>query len=185
MNSKTKFAIGIPLFLLIAAVGYLNLPWLLIYIGVESGPNPPAPDITYGEFPFRLEYELNGERIVIEDTVICEYDGIDSDEAQGKFRKWKARLASGGTEGDAKLILLKVDEAKQILYYPGTADFYMGDPYTHYENNFSFPDAVIAEKDSSSRLIFANELLQKYHIKLISWNYSKPITNSFASNNKR
>jgi hypothetical protein len=184
LKSKNKFALGIPLLLIIGAVGYLCLPWLLIYIGVESGPNPLPPDITYGEFPFRLEYELNGERKVIEDTVICEYDGIDSDEAKGKFRKWKARLANRGIEGDVRLILLEVDDIKQILYYPGSADFYMGDPYTHYENNFSFPDAVIAEKDSSSRLIFANELLQKYHIKLISWDYSKPITNSFSSNKK-
>ena len=50
------------------------------------------PEIRYGEFPFRLEYEINGERFVIEDTVICEFDGIGWNEAQGKFRKWKDYL---------------------------------------------------------------------------------------------
>jgi len=36
---------------------------------------PPEPEITYGEFPFRLEYEIDGERFVIEDVVIVEFMG--------------------------------------------------------------------------------------------------------------
>ena len=36
-----------------------------------------APQITEGEFPFVLEYEINGERHIIEDTVVCKFDGYD------------------------------------------------------------------------------------------------------------
>lgn len=51
--------------------------------------------IRYGEFPFRLEYEINGRRELIEDTLIIKYKGIGIDEGRGKFRKWEDRLASG------------------------------------------------------------------------------------------
>ncbi len=48
-----------------------------------------------GEFPFCLEYEIKGKRSVIQDTLICEYDGIGINEGQGKYREWKEHLASG------------------------------------------------------------------------------------------
>ncbi len=92
------------------------MPWLLLFIGIQLGPNPPRPEITYGEFPFRLEYEINGERKVIQDTLICKFDGFGSDEGRGKYRKWKTRLASG----NERLTLLKVDETMEIYYSGGS-----------------------------------------------------------------
>ena len=57
----------LPLVFLVVSM----LPLFIISIGA---PAPPAPEITYGEFPFRLEYEIEGERFVIEDTLIAEFD---------------------------------------------------------------------------------------------------------------
>ena len=73
---KKLLIIAIAIFVLIA----------LFYLFVISGafltltyfaPNPLKPEITYGEFPFTLTYELDGEIKTIEDVVVCEYDGIE------------------------------------------------------------------------------------------------------------
>ncbi|MEK4455904.1 hypothetical protein [Paenibacillus sp. FSL R10-2748] len=86
---KTLLILSIPLLLAFAIIAFIALPWLLIFIGIQLEPNPSHPEIAYGKFPFRLEYEINGQRKVIQDTLICEYDGIGSNEARGKYRKWK------------------------------------------------------------------------------------------------
>lgn len=170
--------LGIPLLLIFAFIVYLSWPWLLLYIGLQLGPNPPQPEITYGEFPFRLEYEINGELKVVEDTLICEFDGFGADTGRGgKYRKWKERLASG----NERITLLKVDNNKEIEFFPGSPEYYMGDS-DNGRNDSLFPNALYFEKDSTvtrSGFVEAKELLDKYDIKLISWNPSPPIKNNF------
>lgn len=162
---------------------FFTLQWFGIYTGIKLLPDPPSPEITYGEFPVRLEYEINGQRMVIQDTLICEYDGIGSDEGRGKYRKWKKRLASG----NQRMTLLKVDNTKEIYYTPGSANYYMGDLDNAKDYKHSFPDAAIIENDgriTSDGIISSDELLSKYNIKLISWDYSQPITNNFPASKK-
>lgn len=171
---------GIPLLLIFAIMVYFMLPWFLMYIGIQSEPDPPRPQITYGEFPFRLEYEINGQRKVIKDTLICEYDGISSNEGRGKYRKWKQTLSSGSE----RITLLKVDNTKEIYYAPGSAEYYMGDIDNTEDYNHQFPNAVIVEREgkmTNSGLIRADQLLEQYSIKLISWDYTEPIKNEFSS----
>lgn len=182
MKVKLFTIIGIPLLLILAIITYYALPWLLIYIGIQLEPNPPRPEITYGEFPFRLEYEINGQRKVIEDTLICEFDGFGSDEGRGKYRKWKQRLASG----NERITFLKVDDSKEIYFFPGSAEYYMGDLDIG-KNDSSFPNAVYVSKDgrmTTSGLIRADQLIKEYNIKLISWDASQPIKNNFSPSKK-
>ena len=63
--------------------------------GLNSLVLVPRPEITYGEFPFTLTYELDGEIKTIEDTIICEFDGFEAIGESGKYRKWKTYLKSG------------------------------------------------------------------------------------------
>ena len=94
-NMKKKMLIiGIVICVLLA----------LFYLFVISGaflmltyfaPNPPKPEIKYGEFPFVFVYELDGEIKTIEDTIVCEYDGIQWTNSGNKKRKWKSHLKSG------------------------------------------------------------------------------------------
>lgn len=166
-------------FLVLAIIIYVAWPWMFLITGINSQPNPPQPSITYGEFPFRLEYELNGKRMVIEDTLICEYDGIGSDEGRGKYRKWSQRLASG----NESVTLLKVDNSTEIYYPPGSSDYYMGDLAEYETFNHIFPNAALIETEGEvthSGIISADDLLKKYNIKLISWDYTQPIVNSFS-----
>jgi len=183
------------IFLIVGVVLFIifGLHWIPVIMGRFLTPNPPEPRIKYGEFPFKLEYEIDGERYVIEDTLICEYDGIKWNEGTGKSRKWKSYLASGGN-----IVLLKeVSLVKKIFYYPGPASYYMGDRLNPYEH--SFPDASYIEREGSitswdilneiqiieqygllnRNRINEKELLDKYNIKLINWEYTEPIVNSF------
>lgn len=183
MKEKIHLLLGIPVLLVIVIVAYIALPWLFIFVGIWLEPNPPRPEIRYGEFPFRLEYEINGQRIVIEDTLICEYDGIGADEGRGKYRKWKQKL----TSGNERITLLKVGDKKETYYHPGSAKYYMGDFDSPIEYQHRFPDANIFEKEggiTSNRLIRADQLLEQYNIKLISWDYTEPINNSFSNSSK-
>jgi len=147
-----------------------------MFIGMLFTPNPPLPEIRYGEFPFKLVYETNGEEKIIEDTIICKYDGIGSG-SNGKWRKWKSQLASGNKE----VILLKIANKQYIYFLVGGPDYYMGDMPTYATQKFIFPNAYIydASQFMKHRTINADELLSEYGIKLISWEPSPPIVNSF------
>lgn len=158
----------------------LVLPWALIFLDILLSPAPPKPEITYGEFPFRLEYELNGERKVVEDTLICEFDGFGMDEGRGKFRRWKERFASGNEE----VLLLKVDVSKKIYYQVGGAYYYMGDMPEATGFKHEFPNASIEQRRdnlTSDSTIFAEDLFSEFGIKLISWDYTQPIINTFEA----
>ncbi|USB32453.1 hypothetical protein [Paenibacillus sp. YPG26] len=149
MKKIMIIATGWVCFLVLALIIYVGWPWISLFAGIHSLPNPTRPSITYGEFPFQLEYELDGKRMIIEDILICEFDGFGTDEGRGKYRKWKQRLASG-SKG---------------------------------ENDSSFPNAIVISRDgrfTTESGIRAEQLLEQYHIKLLSWNASQPITNNFS-----
>ncbi|WP_235847594.1 hypothetical protein [Paenibacillus tuaregi] len=177
--------VGLIVLSVVTLLFFLVLPWSLLFVGINSLPNPPQPAIKYGEFPFRLEYEINGQRKVIQDTLICEYDGVGSDEGRGKFRKWKEKLASGKEE----ITLIQPSDSTEIFFFPGSAEYYMGDSHpsnsdsSHGRNDSSFPDALyktIEGKITTSGLVTERQLLEEYSIKLIKWDASPPIKNNFV-----
>lgn len=191
MRTKNLIIVIIALIAVVLMIGYFVVwPWVLIFSGTYL-PNPLKPEITYGEFPFKLVYEINGKKKVIEDSLICEYDGIGINEGQGKYRKWKDHLASGKKE----LLLLKVNNpvgfgsggkivTREIYYNTGSAGYYMGDlgEGEEYDNNILVACYFekYADGSTSDGAISQGELLNKYHIKLISWDYTKPIKNKFS-----
>lgn len=150
------------------------------------------PEITYAEFPFRLEYEINGKRKIIEDVWICEFDGFDTSLDTGKSRRWKGKLKSNGED---KIVLLDVAKPKEtwegkpksqiIFYHPGTPGYYMGERIgtSGWYTPNRFPDAYILERYSitsiSEGIIEAKELYERFGIKLLDWQYTKPIKNTF------
>lgn len=149
----------------------------------------PKPEITYGEFPFKLTYELNGEIKTIEDTVICEFDGFEVIGEAGKYRKWKTSLKSG----DERLTLLdlrplnEVNEFGQVMlelfFSYGSGEYYMGD-----EQRFSLKPEIrdyieyeykSADGTTGGSSYKADVAYEKYKIRLISWEVAPPIENSF------
>ena len=178
------------------ALGIVILLVVMWYMLVITGAfsifmfNPPRPEITYGEFPFTLTYELNGEVKVISDTVICEFDGFHSLGSAGKYRKWKSYLKSGN-ERVTLLDLRPLDETNEfgqrmleLFFSPGSAEYYMDDELgdkksageisTWVEYLYQTTDGTIGGSAYK-----ADEAWEKYKIRLISWESSPPIQNSF------
>ncbi len=168
----------------------------LFYMFVLSGafaifmPNPPEPEITYGEFPFTLTYELNGEITTYEDVIICEYAGVESLGTAGKERKWESRLKSGNErltildlrslkeENDLRQIIL------ELYFYYGNGAYYMGDTKDSFARSAQDLDIIEYKYQTTKGEIYsgaykADEAFEKYKIRLISWECAPPIENSF------
>ena len=144
---------------------------ILSFSGCEK---VPAPQITKGEFPFEITYEIDGEIITVSDVYICEFDGFDWNEGVGKYRKWKGYIKSSGAE---ELILLEDGDLKFAVSI-GSPEYYMGDPSCPYSENT--PSVYyIKPNELGGTSLGIESLLEQYKIKLISWAFSEPIENSF------
>lgn len=163
--------------------------YLLVLSGAifSFGSNPPAPEITYGEFPVKITCEINGAIKVVEDTVICEFDGFENRGSAGKYRKWKSHLKSG----HERLTLLRVkgvDLTFEISKSYGQPDYYMGD--LRYESKEQYEKKMADDRylgyyewkngeEFESTLITLDEAWEKYKLKVIDVKYSPPIQNTF------
>lgn len=169
--------------IILAIAGIILLPALLIGMSFKQlfrGSAPHAPKIKYGEFPFKLVYEVNGERITVEDTLICKYDGNVWNEGLGKQRKWRSYLASNKEERSIQL--MELSDHTKIYYSTDRPAYYMGDgKKTKYQND-PF-NGVFAVGPSSSRLhgMAIKDMLEYLNIVLIEWEIAPPIENSIQS----
>lgn len=164
---------------------------IAIYIFVISGAfslfmsAPEKPEITYGEFPFTITYEVNGEMKKVEDAVVCEYDGIKNLGTAGKYRTWKSKLKSG----NERVTLLSIEEENricEITVSPGLPEYYMGDfiqDKTEYEKNMLDDRYLgyIEWKDGkqTGNTIPKEEVYEKYKLKVIEMDFSEPVENKF------
>lgn len=162
----------------------------------------PAPQITEGEFPFVVEYEMNGERYLIEDTVVCKFAGYTSTNSFAIFgypswRVWDESVKSG-KEGDFGILLMELEENTESVFVRGrinfeswvfidygSAEYYMGDsdkgydkkPRIRYYEKYYDEDI---EMPNSTFTTLTNEQLEKYFgIKIIRFEFSEPIENTF------
>jgi hypothetical protein len=136
-------------------------------------PDIPQPTITYGEFPFELVYEVDGERVVLKDTYICEYGGVGWNLGLGHFREWTGYLKSNGEED----VVLVQDGTKQVICTIGSPAYYMGDDDRTYLTYPYTPQLMAVDLDSGAWL---EEEMEHYKITLIGWKLSEPIENSFV-----
>lgn len=165
-------------------------PWISLFLGISISPNPAKPDVLYGEFPFTLTYELDGQIQVIEDVIVCEFDGFINRGTAGKARKWHTTLKSGNEQ----LTLLDLRSSKvenelkqtvlELYFYYGTGAYYMGDTENRLARdaqNFDWIDYKYQTKDGKigSSGYKADEAFEKYKIRLISWECAPPIENTF------
>lgn len=207
MKNKTIFTILRCVIIIIAMYFFLILsPWILLWLGLTLMPKPPKPTICYGEFPFTLVYELNGEEKVIEDVAVCEFDGYDELTEAGQNREWRTylkseedNLNSAGekyTMGVRQIPLLDLrnsdaadDEGNKILelyFYGGNGHYYMGDPLGHKGRPpQDFERIYYMYQNENGELRYSEmsseEALEEYHIRLISWEIEPPIENSFKT----
>lgn len=162
----------------VVIVMFFSLPWLLIGASIWLSPNPPKPNITYGEFPFELVYEIDGEVVTVKDTYICEYDGIGANEGTGKYRVWKGYIKGTGEE----TILLCEDEDREVHCFVGDAEYYMNDEKYPEKRPFAprVFDTAKPNKFPKPELFSSEEIMDYYGIKIISYKFTDPIENSFG-----
>lgn len=155
-----------------------------------------APKIIEGEFPFVLEYEMDGQRYIIEDTVVCTFDGYDLSDPfpfSDYSRIWYQSLKSGEEqkrlilelEENTESVLVKGrinTESKVNLFY-GSGGYYLGDP----EDAERIPCINYVEEYKTSEKVthsevtaLTDEQLEEYFgIKIIRFEFSNPIENKF------
>lgn len=173
-----------PLFVsIIIIVIVCLLTWLAIAFTAMGGINflpseifGNAPEIQYAEFPFRMEYEINEETVVVEDVLIGEFEKNYYHMGLGKVERiWKGRLKSG-----KEYITLYVDNDTEIFYRP-TADpniigTFMGEDTVYSEERLmKYPIALYVRVGDDERFTSVEELENKYNIRLIKWEIAQPM----------
>ena len=165
---------SIAVLLIIAAI--INIPKIMdtyfmnkVYV--------PEPEITYMEFPIRIEYIVNGETRVIEDTYICEYKGYErrswlewlnvSDDFYTRF--WDCRLEIAECP-----LLLYSDNKLRVEYFIGSAGYFMGD-----EGYSSSSTRVSVYEYGNYKKLTSLYQLTDYGIEIIDCTLPEPIVNSF------
>jgi len=172
--------------LVLGGLFVMFMPFTILHIGMLLQTEPSEPKIKYGEFPFKLVYEINGEEKMVGDTLICEYIGIDVNAGMGKYRKWDSHLESGKN----KTIISKSKKGEgkthEIYFYPEIGRLYMGDlneddDTSCFEQDFPniFYSEIFIDGTEEGGRIRNDELLERFNIKLISWEIAPPIENSF------
>lgn len=155
--------------------GLVLLTVVLLIVGGCGAAKVPEPEIKTGEFPFKLTYELRGEVIVVEDVYVCEYLGVDWNFGQGYRRRWKGYVKSTGEDG----VFLTEDSERKIYCSVGKAEYYMGDESDLPDREY-VPHFYHAKTDPSKiDLISEEEISEQYSVKLLEWEFSSPITNTF------
>ena len=135
------------------------------------------PTVTEGEFPFSITYELDGERVTIEDVYKVHYVRNDG-YADTKSRVYAGELKSSG-EDNTLYTLKKGENTRVELWTRFYADYLMGDTEYDYFDDEPF-EPRIYYYDAEEIEYQDEETLAAQGVKLISFEYPKPIENSFV-----
>jgi len=182
---------------LIFIASFLAITILGIFVS-----NPPMPGIRYAEFPFRIEIEHKGERLVFEDVIICRFAGFNISYSGGhfrRFRQWRSHFESGRPYSTRypSLEILHTDYVR-IVFYSGEPAFYMDLPWYQLEHgmprSLMRPSIMVynlemrerGEHPSSFSLLHMQHewhkaTLADFGIEVISIELTPPIENTFRT----
>lgn len=143
-------------------------------------PELPDPEVTYGRFPFKLVYEVDGERITVEDTYIIEYKGWHWGFDEGSYYHWDTSVTrklpreSVSQYFDRVLVIKK--STPQIRFIIGSPEYYFGleEDQWYIHHNVKPGDFVINSREYTG-YISEEELYEKYGIKIIEKYVSPPL----------
>ena len=157
--------------LLIVAVAFAFLQYISGGILGEAIFNRPGkPKIKHGEFPFQLVYEYDGQQYTVNESVVCDYEGISFSLEGGNSRDWNCYITNNESYGRYYL-----DEAKHPSLYiqvPLNAEYYMGAPDASLE--FATPYIFFID-DSTGTTYYEQDLTDAVGAKIISWEISSPL----------
>ena len=174
------------------AIGYFfieTVPTTLVAACIAMDDTPPKPKQSYGEFPFLLTYEINGQRKEIKDTLVIEYLGLVYNKSvegiYGKENKWKAYMRNSEEYYELPYIsetlclydgVIEDVGYVQIHYDIGRIEYYMGlekaDAYSRK------PGSIVAYSYAEREyiVITEEELYNIYNIRIIEKSISPPLS---------
>jgi len=107
--------------------------WFGVLVGRVASPPVPLPVITEAEFPIRIEYELNGEAIVREDTMYVRFAGTRRFIAE-TWRDWDWSLPSA-SPGLSRFNIIDTDKL-MASYSVWDFEYYMGMKHREHTETF-------------------------------------------------
>ena len=134
---------------------------------------PSTPDIKHGEFPFELVYEYNNEQFTIQETIICDYQGISYAVDGGNYRDWDCYITNNNEYG--QYYIDKEKYPSLHIQVPLCPDYYMGLPDANYE--YITPYIFFAD-DTTGTTYYEQDSIDSVGVKIISWNWESIPMNS-------
>lgn len=168
MKSKKLF---LPTAILVAAALVIAL-----YSVVSSIAKKPT--VTEQEFAFSVTYSIDGETKTINDVCTVRYDR-NGGYTDTKTRFYVGKIGGINEENDTTYILQDDEDGRIVLNTKLYADYLMGDPEYEYFDDDTFEPQILYY-DSEEIEYTDEETLLAQGVKLISWEYPKPIENSFV-----
>lgn len=176
-----SLAVLLPSLLLFAGCD----PFTILHLSMACRPDPPTPEITSAEFPFKLVYIIDGEEVVYEDVITCTYDGFNNDASRSdKYRVWSKEYAK-----DSLIVLSRLND-EQVIYFciqysaaylmgetPDAVNYYDDPPFVGLGVKHEFYNGEIGYR--YDRTLEADELKEVYNIEIVSFEMPPPIENTF------
>ena len=173
---KKKKIIIILLIVVLVLCLLVIVPFLVLFgsiIGEAIFDRPGKPKVKHGEFPFELVYEYENQEYTINETIVCDYEGISFSLDGGNSREWNCYVTNNDRYGQYYL-----DEDKYNTLYiqvPLEADYYMGDPDSNPE--FAVPYIFYID-ESTGTTYYEQDLMDVVGAKIISFSPSEPLENN-------
>ena len=137
--------------------------------------NVPRPEVREGRFNISVTYEHDGEVKEASAVYVCEYKGIAWTPEAQPYVNWKTTFEGDITDG-AVIPIGNTDDGGEILIsFLLCPEYFMGDP----EHADHIPTAR-AEIFYDDKQIDDVVLIAEYGVKLIGYEYDKPIVNCFS-----
>ena len=173
-GSFARFLLMLPILFLL----FLLNPATIMMIAATANDieYPTEPLVQYGEFPFTLEYEVNGEKYICSDTIICEYMG---DEWHTSFEnRSDDKLMLDGTSNLGEYMDKRIDF---VFFDIGSPEYHMGlsskgKPQDFEKVNFI---GMHVSGVGVTDFLSSETAYKKYGFRFISWECAPPIENSF------
>lgn len=164
------------------------------YWVTQLPPNPPSPEIEYGEFDFKMTYSVDGKLKEVSDTIVCEFKGFEVIAlGDSKSRVWSENIKNVNSyelfhfrdyERDASertyssICIENIGDYKVILHLP-QAEWFLGEP--DYPDISEMP--IIQVYNTKTRYYLdptqSDEFLEEYKIEILDWHCDNAIKNEF------
>jgi len=161
----------------------ITQPQLRGYLSTLIIPSPPLPIVRYGEFPFRIDYEINGEQKYIEDTLVIQFSGVTRSLGIDSRLRWNREIR--GNSSEESVFLWETEDGVRLYHELERSDVLMGERSI----DDSLANRILAIKSVSSIRNgnqignIDEETLLKYHgVRIKEFEISSPIDNNFKYN---